>query len=510
MAEILFARIDDVDASAATTARLAAEAAQAAAALSASSASASATAASTDADDADAARVLAQAAAAAAAISADEFDDVYLGSKASDPVLDNDGNALVEGQLYWNSVDKALKVFGGVSWSAYNPSIGAATSNDYLVKTAAGDLSAERVVTDVSAAGGVVVNWATAGQAKFGLYISATGKMLYGTGANTFAEADLTAAGRAILDDADATAQRATLGLVLGTNVQAFDATLLSIAALGTAADKLAYTTGVDTWAETAFTAAGRALVDDADAATQRATLGLVIGTNVQAQDATLASIAALGTAADKMLYTTGVDTWAELAVTSVGRGLLDDTTTAAQLATLTARGQGKETIFIPASAMTSRSTNGAARGSVEQTTNKNMEVTLDFDTTTQEFAQFEVWFPKSWNLGTVTFQPKFSQLTTAAGGVVFGLAGVARSDGDAIDVAFGTAQTSTKTAGTANLQYIGPESAAITIAGTPAAGDSVQFQINRTVADGSDTLAQDARLEGVRVHFTTNAATDA
>ena len=54
-----------------------------------------------------------------------------------------------------------------------------------------------------------------------------------------------------------------------------------------------------------------------------------------QPLDATLTSIAGLGTAADKMLYTTGVDTWAELAVTSVGRGLLDDTTQAAQQTTL-------------------------------------------------------------------------------------------------------------------------------------------------------------------------------
>lgn len=175
----------------------------------------------------------------------------------------------------------------------------------------------------------------------------------------------------------------------------------------------------------------------------------------------------------------------------------------------LVARGQGKETIFIPASAMVSRTTNGPSVGTVEQTTNKNMVRTLDFDGATQEFAQFAVWFPKSWNLGTVTFQPSFSQLTTAAGGVVFGLAGVAVSDGDSLDAAFGTAQTSTKTAGTANIEYQGPESSAITIAGTPAAGDRVMFQINRTVADGSDTLVQDARLHGVRLFFTTNAATD-
>lgn len=287
------------------------------------------------------------------------------------------------------------------------------------------------------------------------------------------------------------------------------DAELLAIAGLTSAANKGIQFTGSGTAATYDLTTAGKALLDDADATAQRVTLGLVIGTNVQAQDATLLSIAALGTAADKMLYTTGVDTWAELAVTSVGRGLLDDTTTAAQLATLTARGQGKETIFIPAAAMTARTTNGPSTGTVEQTTNKNMVKSLDFDTTTQEFAQFAVWLPKSWNLGTVTFQPSFSQLTTAAGGVVFGLAGVAVSTTDDLDVAFGTAATSTTTAGTLNKEYQGPESAAITIAGTPAAGDRIMFQINRTVADGSDTLAQDARLHGIRLFFTTNAATD-
>lgn len=64
------------------------------------------------------------------------------------------------------------------------------------------------------------------------------------------------------------------------------DATLNSIAALGTAADKIAYTTGTDTWAETAITAAGRAIIDDATAADQRTTLGLAIGVNVQAYSA--------------------------------------------------------------------------------------------------------------------------------------------------------------------------------------------------------------------------------
>lgn len=67
---------------------------------------------------------------------------------------------------------------------------------------------------------------------------------------------------------------REALGVGIGTDVQAYDATLTSIAALGTAADKIAYTTGVDTWAETALTSFGRSLIDDVDASAGRTTLG--------------------------------------------------------------------------------------------------------------------------------------------------------------------------------------------------------------------------------------------
>lgn len=122
-----------------------------------------------------------------------------------------------------------------------------------------------------------------------------------------------------------ASTARTNLGVAIGSDVQAYDATLASIAALGTASDKMAYTTGVDTWAETALTSFARSILDDADEATFKATVNLEIGTDVQAYDATLASLSSLGTAADKMAYTTGVDTWAETAITSFGRSLIDD-----------------------------------------------------------------------------------------------------------------------------------------------------------------------------------------
>lgn len=59
----------------------------------------------------------AAASAAAAAATVDEFNDIYLGSKASDPATDNDGDALAEGQLYWNSASNRLRIYGGAAWA---------------------------------------------------------------------------------------------------------------------------------------------------------------------------------------------------------------------------------------------------------------------------------------------------------------------------------------------------------------------------------------------------------
>jgi hypothetical protein len=94
-----------------------------AAATSATSAAASATAASTSAASA-------ATSATSAAASYDQFDDRYLGSKTSDPTLDNDGNALITGALYFNSVLNAMKVYNGSSWDLVAPD----TSN-FIQKT---------------------------------------------------------------------------------------------------------------------------------------------------------------------------------------------------------------------------------------------------------------------------------------------------------------------------------------------------------------------------------------
>jgi hypothetical protein len=71
---------------------------------------------------AETAQGLAEDAQEAAELALDAFDDVYLGSKASDPTLDNDGNPLVSGALYYNTTTNALKVYKGSSWATLTDS----------------------------------------------------------------------------------------------------------------------------------------------------------------------------------------------------------------------------------------------------------------------------------------------------------------------------------------------------------------------------------------------------
>jgi len=156
-----------VDTSSATTSATNAAASASAAATSASNASSSASAASTSASNAasSASSAASSASSASSAQTAaeaardqtlavyDSFDDRYLGSKTSDPSVDNDGNALVAGALYFNSVSGIMKLYTGTAWVAayvqgvaasinFTPAGGVAASN---VQTAIEEVDSEKL-----------------------------------------------------------------------------------------------------------------------------------------------------------------------------------------------------------------------------------------------------------------------------------------------------------------------------------------------------------------------------
>lgn len=137
--------------------------------------------------------------------------------------------------------------------------------------------------------------------------------------------------------------------------------------------------------------------------------------------------------------------------------------------------------------------------------------LTLNFNQTTQQHAQFSIPFPKRWNRGTITARFRWSHASTTTNfGCVWGIQAVAVSDNEAINQAYGTAVEVTDTGGTANCLYVSPETSALTVAGTPADGDTVFFRVYRKAADAADTLAIVSRLHGVDLFITTNAENDA
>jgi hypothetical protein len=200
----------------------------------------------------------------------------------------------------------------------------------------------------------------------------------------------------------------------------------------------------------------------------------------------------------------TGGDTNIGLNLVPKGTGVLQGAGSALKIA-------GLETMWVPASAMYGATTNGADAQQVETTATRPDMKVLDFDASTPEYAQFSVAFPKSWNEGTVTYQVFWTPSTTNTGNCTFQLQGVAVGDGDTIDIAYGTGITVTDAAiGTVEDQQVSPVSSAVTIAGSPAVDQQTYFNFLRSADTGADTFTGDARVLGIKIFFTTDAANDA
>ncbi len=178
------------------------------------------------------------------------------------------------------------------------------------------------------------------------------------------------------------------------------------------------------------------------------------------------------------------------------------------------ASGSGSSTIgvqdmWIPADMMYPLGSNGCSALTTHTYVTQTLR-SLDFDKDSDEFAGFSIVFPKKWNEGTITFEVYWTALSGTAGqNVVWGLQAVADSDATGMGTAFGTAVTVDDDLHNINyFTHISPTSSALTVGNSPSAGDIVHFQIYRDVS--ADNLGYDAKLIGIRLHYTSDAENDA
>ena len=310
----------------------------------------------------------------------------------------------------------------------------------------------------------------------------------------------------------------ATINMEIGTDVQAWDTHLDDIAALTTADGAFIVGDGTNWVAESGATA--------------RTSLGLAIGTDVQAWDDDLDDIAALTPTDGNIIVGDGTNWVAEsgaTARTSLGLGTGDNVTfTTINGTAITGSGavtgdtvvgtngvtsngndvleEGIQTISIPAGAFGTATTNGAEALQYETTTNAVNYIVYAFDASTDEYIFIPVRMPKSWDEGTITAAFTWTS-QSGSGTVEWGIQGVAFADSDALDTAFGTAQTVNDTLLTAEDAHISGATGAVTIAGSPAAEELVMFRVFRDTSE--DTLAVDAELIAVTIYYNVDAPND-
>ena len=170
----------------------------------------------------------------------------------------------------------------------------------------------------------------------------------------------------------------------------------------------------------------------------------------------------------------------------------------------------GKRTLSIPADTMRPQTTNGcAAVAQVELVAQQPERVSVDFDGSGgEEHAIFGVRLPKSWDLGVIQARFFYTVAAAVSTTVNWGLAAVARADGEAIATAYGTKISVTDTfGGTANLLAVTVFTADITVGSTPADGEYTYFRVSRDSA--SDTTVTDAMLIAIEITFTEDKLND-
>jgi hypothetical protein len=244
--------------------------------------------------------------------------------------------------------------------------------------------------------------------------------------------------------------------------------------------------------ASTTISAFGASLVDDAAATNARTTLGLAIGTDVLAEQT-------IGIADDNLLEVDGSPNNGEYGKFTANG--IEGKTVAEMKTDL---GTDYDTVWIGAGAMVPCTTNGAAASTEEYGTNDIDLDILAFDTgATEERAQFTLVMPETWDRSTVKVKFFWGNATgaSAADTVEWGIKAGALSNDDAIDAALGDAVVITDTVIADGDLHVTSATPALTVGGTPALGDLIQFEVYRNT-DGTDDMAEDAWLIGCWIQF--------
>jgi hypothetical protein len=291
---------------------------------SATAAATSATNAATSATAAAGSATSAAASATAAAASFDQFDDIYLGAKSSAPTVDNDGNALQAGALYFNTTSNTMFVYSGSAWTEAGSAVnGTAERQEYTATSGQTTFNAtydvgfvdvylngSRLVpnTDFTATNGSQVVLTTGATTGDNIGIIAYGAFSV---ADVYTQAQSNARFLQISNNlSDVTASTARTNLGLGTIATAatsdYAATANNLSDLASASTALTNLGGAAT---------ANNLSDLANAGTARTNLGVAIGTDVQAYDSNLTSFVGTFTlptsdgTADQVLTTNGSGT---------------------------------------------------------------------------------------------------------------------------------------------------------------------------------------------------------
>ena len=178
--------------------------------------------------------------------------------------------------------------------------------------------------------------------------------------------------------------------------------------------------------------------------------------------------------------------------------------------------GASKQTMWIPATAMTPRITNGPVENIIEISSNKAVFRTLDFDPNIAQYAEFDIAMPKSWDCLFITFKVFWSHAAATTNfGVDWVMDCISIPPSSTLSTGFGAGSSVTGIGGIADTLYVTDEAfqqqVINTSSGNALYGDMVKFRVWRNAAVTSiDTLTVNSRLHGIQLYYTTTTGTDA